>query len=169
MVPPHVPPPAFDDQQKQAKARSPRQEQQDAVRKQQKKTVQTSLQGDDDEKDETAATPSAPSVTESDDPFVQQMLAFFSKNGIDVESHRIVKKKKEADFTVRIPSSVGSLLYYCKAKDKKTCNDADLSTAYVQGEAKKLPVLFITTGTISRKAQSMLQSEFKTMTVKALG
>ncbi len=103
------------------------------------------------------------------DAFFGVMQSFFRQNDIEIEEHTIIKKKKEIDFIIRIPSSVGSLVYYCKAKDKKTCNDADLSTAYVQGQSRKLPVLFVTTGRLSKRAQTMLTTEFRHVTVKMLG
>ncbi len=103
---------------------------------------------------------------EPTDEFHISLIEFFSKNNIEVVDENVVRKKKEIDFILKIPSPVGTLMYYCKAKSKKRSNDADLSTAYVQGQAKKLPVLYLTTGELSKKANEMLQEEFKNLTVK---
>ena len=102
------------------------------------------------------------------DNFLDIVLAFFSKNNISVIERAVVRKKKELDFIVELPSPVGRLKYYCKAKNKKRVTEADLSTAYVQGQAKKLPVLFITPGNLSKKANEMRSVEFSNMTVTQL-
>ena len=65
-----------------------------------------------------------------------------------------------------MPSVVGEVDYYCKARKKKRINDGDLSSAYVQGHVKKLPVLFLTTGELTKKAKEMLGKEFQNMIVK---
>ena len=62
---------------------------------------------------------------------------------------------------IKIPSVMGELEYYCKAKNKKTVNDSDLSSAVVQGQLKKLPVMFLTTGELSKKAKEFLNTELK--------
>lgn len=80
----------------------------------------------------------------------------------------IVKKSTELDFIIKIPSPVGPLRYFCKAKTKKKVTHADLSALYVQGETKKLPVLFLTKGELNKKAKGMLENEFKNMRVQQL-
>ncbi|MBI5397830.1 hypothetical protein HZB03_00035, partial [Candidatus Woesearchaeota archaeon] len=47
-------------------------------------------------------------------------------------------------------------------------NDGDLSSAYVQGQIKKLPVLFLTTGELSKKAEDLASREFKSMFIKRI-
>ncbi|MBU1976307.1 MAG: hypothetical protein KKG59_07945 [Nanoarchaeota archaeon] len=100
--------------------------------------------------------------------FLDEIKYYFRKNGIDVVETNIIKKSTEIDFIVRIPSPVGHLRYYCKAKSKKKINHADLSAAYVQGESQKLPVLVLTKGELNKKAESMLDKEFKNMRVQKL-
>ncbi len=102
------------------------------------------------------------------DDFANKIYEYFRKNGIEIIEQRFNKKKTDAEFIVSVPSQVGSIKYYCKAKQKGLCNDADLSTAYVQGQAKKLPVLFLTAGKLTKKATQMLEKEFSTINVKAL-
>lgn len=100
-----------------------------------------------------------------DDPFLQQLLAFFSANNIKVVERVVLKRKAEYDFVLQVPSPVGSLQYYCKAKNKARVGEADLSQAYVQGQLKKLPVLFLASGSLTRPAQELLK-ELKGLTVK---
>ncbi len=69
---------------------------------------------------------------------------------------------------IEIPSSVGGLKYFCKAKNKKKVNDGELSSIYIQAQSRKLPVLFITKGEFTKKAKEMLEKEFKGLKVKQL-
>ena len=77
------------------------------------------------------------------------------------------RKRNEAEYLIRIPSSIGKLEYYCKAKIKKTINDADLDAIFAQGQLLKLPVLLITPGELNKKAKEKLK-EFKSITVKQI-
>lgn len=90
---------------------------------------------------------------------------YFNSKGIAVISVEVVRKNAEMDYVVDVPSQVGNITYYCKAKAKKRCNDGDLAAAYVKGQLKKLPVLFITTGELTKKAKEMLDREFQNMKI----
>jgi len=105
------------------------------------------------------------SVAVGDDPFLQQLLGFFAGNNIAVLEQVVLKKKSEYDFIVQLSSPVGQLHYYCKAKNKAKVGEADLSHAFVQGQLKKLPVLFLAPGALTKPAQDLLK-ELKGMTVK---
>jgi hypothetical protein len=102
------------------------------------------------------------------DAFLESVYEYFRKNGIEMISRDFNKKKTEAEFVISVPSPVGSIKYYCKAKDKKLCTDGDISSAYVQGQAKKLPVLFLSNGGLTKKATEMLEREFSSINVKSL-
>ena len=96
------------------------------------------------------------------------ILEYFRKNKIEIIENIENRKKKEAEFVISVPSPVGSIKYYCKSKDKKSCNEGDLSTAFVQGQTRKLPVLFLTTGKLTKTANQMLDKEFSSIKVKNL-
>ncbi|MFC1690942.1 hypothetical protein ACFL0W_02065 [Nanoarchaeota archaeon] len=104
-----------------------------------------------------------------DDEFSRRIKKYFSRNEIEIIEQTIIRKNSEVDFVINVPSAVGKLQYFCKAKTKKKINDGDLSTAFIQGQMKKLPILFITLGDITKKANELLEKEFKNMTVKKLG
>ena len=103
---------------------------------------------------------------EAEDDFLINITKFFEKNKINVVSSEVLKRNSEIDFIVEIPSVVGSLQYYCKARNKKRISDSDLSNAYVRGQLKRLPVLLLSQGELSAKAQELLNSELKNMTFK---
>ena len=102
------------------------------------------------------------------DEFLSKITWYFRKRNIAVTDKNVVRRNSEIDFTIEIPSPVGALTYYCKAKSKARVNDRDLSSAYVQGQLKKLPVIFLYTGELTKKAKEMLNKEFENMTVKKI-
>lgn len=102
------------------------------------------------------------------DDFFNEVQQYFNKNNINVLEQKVVRKNKDIELLVEIPSSVGNLKYFCKAKNKKRVNDGDLSSIYIQAQSKKLPVLFITTGELTKKAKEMLEKEFKGLKIKQL-
>ncbi|MBD3309745.1 hypothetical protein GF351_00850 [Candidatus Woesearchaeota archaeon] len=102
------------------------------------------------------------------DPFAKQAREFFSRNRIAVLQNSIVKKKTDIDFVIEVPSPLGPLPYYCKARKKKRINDGDISQAFLQGQLRKLPVMFLTTGELTKKAKAMIQKDFKGIVVRKL-
>lgn len=103
-----------------------------------------------------------------EDIFLKDIIKFFDKNKINIINSEVIKKNFEADFIVEIPSVVGSLQYYCKAKNKKRVSDSDLSNAYVKGQFKKLPVIFLSTGDLSAKAEDIIKKELNNITFKKI-
>jgi hypothetical protein len=102
------------------------------------------------------------------DPFFKKVLAYFKENEIQVLEYKVLRKNSEIDMMITVPSRIGSHEYYCKAKNKKKVNDGELSSIYVQSQAKRLPVIFITTGELTKKAKEMLAKDFKGMIVKRI-
>ena len=104
----------------------------------------------------------------SEDKFLSEVKRFFEKSNIELIEEKVVKKNLDLDLIVEVPSAVGNLVYYCKAKSKKRIGDSDLSSAFVQGQLKKLPVLFLTKGELTKKAREMLSKEFKNIKIKKI-
>lgn len=104
----------------------------------------------------------------SDEDFIEKVYAYFEEKKIEIIEENIIRKKTDLEFEIVISSTVGKVEYFCKAKNKKKCNDGDLSSAYLTGQMKKLPVLFITTGEITKKAKEMLKKEFKGLVLKKI-
>ncbi|MBU0459231.1 MAG: hypothetical protein KJ771_00315, partial [Nanoarchaeota archaeon] len=88
---------------------------------------------------------------------------------INVEETELIRKNSEIEFLVRITSVVGETTYFCKARKKKRCDEKDISAAYMQAQIKKLPLLFLYTEELTRKAQEMLESDaFKNALIKKI-
>ena len=98
--------------------------------------------------------------------FIDEILGYFRRNNIQLIEQSIIRKSSELDFIISIPTTVGNLQYFCKAKSKKKINDGDLSTVFIQAQSKRLPALFIGKGDLTKKAEALLKSEFKGMSYK---
>lgn len=92
------------------------------------------------------------------DEFMPVIDYFFKELKIEIEQKEVLRKNAEVNFILKVPSVVGSLRYYCKAKNKAKCDEKDLSTAYMEAQIKKLPLLFLYTSELSKKAQEMLDT-----------
>jgi len=100
--------------------------------------------------------------------FHNQIIKYFEKNNIRIIHEEVKKKKSDFEFILEVPTSLGNVEFFCKAKNKKLINDKDLAIASIQGQAKKLPVLFLTKGKPTKKASEMLLKEFKTLKIKII-
>jgi len=98
--------------------------------------------------------------------FLEEINSYFNNNKITIKNKEIIRKNSEVDFILEVPSTIGALEYYCKAKNKKRVNDSDLSSAYAQGQLRKLPVLFLTKGELTKKAKEISEKEFRQIKIK---
>ncbi|MBI2662426.1 hypothetical protein HYX11_03125 [Candidatus Woesearchaeota archaeon] len=92
------------------------------------------------------------------DTFIEDIEDHFKKLKIIIEQKETIRKNAELNLIVKVPSSIGQMKYYCKAKNKQRCDEKDLSSAYMEAQIKKLPLLFLYTNEIHKKAQEMLES-----------
>jgi len=95
--------------------------------------------------------------------FHNEVLSYFNKKNIRVLEENILRKSSEIEFIVELPSPVGSLKYFVRAKSKRKINDGDLSSVFIQAQTKRLPALFLAKGDLTKKAQNMLETEFRGM------
>ena len=110
----------------------------------------------------TAAAP------KGDDPFFQQITTYLVKRNIQILSYEVIKKKKEINLAITVPSAIGPIEYFCIAKKKRKISDSDLNAVFVQGRLKKRPTLFLTTGTLSKKAAAKLADELKEIVINKI-
>lgn len=107
-------------------------------------------------------------IPEYDDEFFKQLNKFFNKNDIKIKNAKMIRKNSDYEFIVEMNTPFGNTDYFCKAKSKKKCNEGDLSSAYLQGQNKRMPTVFITTGEITKKAKTKAKEEYKGLLVKEL-
>ena len=87
------------------------------------------------------------------------------KNNITIEFASIVKKTKEFDMIIRMKTPIGVTRFFAKYKNKKRSNDADISNAVVIGQSKQMPIAFITSGELSKKAREQVNKLFKNVMI----
>ncbi len=101
----------------------------------------------------------------SDSLFSQQVVDYLKERKIQIIKEESVKKNKDLELIVQIPSEAGMLTYYLVAKNKKKISDADLMLAYNKAHGKKMPLFFITSGELAKKTQHNLQQDLKGIVV----
>jgi len=102
------------------------------------------------------------------DRMFQKVKAYLDANRIIMREAVIKRKDSDVECIIEIPSSVGNLAFYCRAKDKKKVSDGDLSSLFMEAQHRKMPILYLVTGELSKKARQLLETEFRTMQVKSL-
>lgn len=100
-------------------------------------------------------------VQRSDPQFYSKVLSFIKSNKIEVLKEEIVKKNREFDFVVNIPTVFGRLKYLVKAKSKSSINEADVSIAFSEGQLKKIPVILLVDGKATKKASLMVEQKMQ--------
>ncbi|MBI2651766.1 hypothetical protein HYX01_04805 [Candidatus Woesearchaeota archaeon] len=100
--------------------------------------------------------------------FLREIISFFNKNNIQTIETIPTKKNFEADFIIELSTPIGNIKYFCKSKNKKIVNDADLSSAAIQAQSKNLPLFFLTNGNLTKQAKEMLNNELKNIAFKTL-
>lgn len=102
---------------------------------------------------------------QDDDEFLVLLSKYFQNDSILIEKYKIERANSIIQCIVSIQTPLGDLKYYCEARNIKKINDGHLSNAFIQGQLNGLPVLFVSTGSLTKKAEEM-KSNFKTMIVK---
>lgn len=108
-----------------------------------------------------------PILVDNGDLFLKRVRSFFERNKIVIRELTTVKKKSEFDIVIDVPSPLGVLTYFCKAKNGKRISNSDLSNAYVQGQLKKLPIVFLSPGELAKPAKVFMK-DLKGLTVSRL-
>lgn len=66
------------------------------------------------------------------------------------------RKKKEMTGHIRIETSLGEQRFYLIAKDKKRVGEKDILSLVESSKTEKMPILFLTSGTLDKKAEVLL-------------
>lgn len=121
-----------------------------------------------EQKHEEQSSLSQEILPEIKDDFLDKLKKFFKNHDINVIDAKLIRKGSEYDFIIEMKTPVGQAEYYCKAKSKKKCADGDLSQAYLQGQTRRIPTVFITTGEVTKKAKEKLKTDYKGMMLKEI-
>ncbi|MBS3107964.1 hypothetical protein J4468_03535 [Candidatus Woesearchaeota archaeon] len=100
--------------------------------------------------------------------FMEQSLTFFQQKGIQVLDEDVIRKQSDIEFVISVPSAIGHVKFFVKAKNKKKITPGDLSLAYSKAQSKKLPLLYISTGEISKKTEDYIGKNFDGLKFKKI-
>ncbi|MEM4637626.1 MAG: hypothetical protein QXK76_01200 [Candidatus Woesearchaeota archaeon] len=95
--------------------------------------------------------------------FLERVISKIHSLGLDIINKEKIKK---TEYIFVLKNHDNNEYIYCVAKEKKSINEGDLSTALVFSHQKKMPCIFITTGKPTKKVISMLEKEFKEIKVE---
>ncbi len=93
--------------------------------------------------------------------FFENIYEFLNKNKISVTQEEIIRKGKEINLIAKVSTSLGELTYLIKAIDKKSLSEKDIIYAHNNGNMKKMPVILLSKGKISKKAQKYINENLK--------
>jgi len=122
--------------------------------------IEREIKGVEPEKEDSIVEKIKKKITRKrkSDDFLTSILQYLKSINIEVVDHDVVRKNAEINLTIKASSVVGTMTYYCKAKNKLRCDDRDISAAYMESQIKKMPLLFLYPNDISKKAQELLNS-----------
>ena len=107
-------------------------------------------------------------TTQVEDSFIDTVQRFLNSKGIKVLTTELVKKKSECNMIVIVPSNIGELQYFCKGKNKKRNTEGDIAAAFVEGQLRNLPVVYVSQGEIPKKITDVVDKKYKNLRVLTL-
>ncbi len=105
--------------------------------------------------------------TQPDSEFSSEIKTYCKENNIRIQKITEVRRNSELDIIGLIPTAIGLVTFFIKAKNKKQSNDGDLASAILQAKKHFLPAIYLTTGKVTQKAQEA--EELQEITVKEIG
>ena len=101
-------------------------------------------------------------------PFYEEIINYFNKTNIEMLSEEQISKDREYSFTINIPSPIGKLKMYCRARNKKKLNEGDVAPALLKSKSQDLQCLFLTNGEFTKKSLQKMNKEYKGLIIKQL-
>ena len=108
------------------------------------------------------------STLHSEDEFTGSVLGFFGENRIFIIEQKLVKRNREMNFIIEFPSVIGTTCFYAKAKSKKKISDKDLNDAFDEAKSERLPLLFMSNGEMTKKAQNFIANQMRGIVFRQL-
>ena len=118
------------------------------------------------EEKETLLEQDKPKPKEKD--FEKVIISYLNRNKVSILEKQTIKKNRELNFVVNIPSNVGDLMYFVKAKNKKKINEGELLLAFTEGQNLKLPTLYLTNAETTKKAIKYMETNMKGLLYKKI-
>lgn len=100
---------------------------------------------------------------DQDDDFMKKLISFFDSKEISVIKGSVIKKNSDSEFEVYVKSQIGKLRFYVYAKSKKKITESDLGYAFVRSQNNNLPLCFVSSGELTKKALEFLENELNSV------
>ena len=131
-----------------------------------KQQIETTIRSETEKKETKSKKTRVQNIKKQvENTLLSEATNFLEGKKIQIMEQNTSKRNSEIDLIIKIPSSIGELNYYCKVFCKKKCNEKDFSSVYVEGQSRKLPILLLLKGSMTKKAKEMLENDFQTITV----
>ncbi len=104
-----------------------------------------------------------------EDAWLDEVRSFLGKQGARCTFPRVLRKGKEIEMLVDVPTPLGGSRYFCRAVKKQRIGESDIVQALYAAQDKKLPVLFITTGQLTKKIQEDRDQKYPGMLFVTMG
>ena len=98
-----------------------------------------------------------------EDEFAQTIRDHLNEKSISILDVIEIKKNRELNFIVTVPSNVGDLKYFVKARKRKRLSEGDILLAFTESQSKNLPLLFISNAELSNKAKAYIENNLPGM------
>ncbi len=91
--------------------------------------------------------------------FFDDVKKYLSESKIEIVREEF-NKRSEVSFVVKVGSDIGQLEFLLVGRNKKKISDVDLTMAHSKGQKMKLPVIFVSPGGLTKKAEKYLEKNF---------
>jgi len=102
-----------------------------------------------------------PAKETTPDEFFMHIKNYLATSHLTMNEVISQRKNKELIAVIKVPSALGDLDMLLIAKNKKKITNSDLSLVHQKSQARKLPLLFLTTGDISKKTGQHIEKNLK--------
>lgn len=103
---------------------------------------------------------STPTNSQAKRELPNELTKFFTKHGITSHEPIYNYENKEIHMKVIVPAALGTVPYFAIYLDKKKLNENDVGMAYAKGQQYKSPILLLSSGELSKKAEKFLEEEY---------
>ncbi len=135
-----------------------------------REVARTSISSDENKsesfKENQKSIPATPRLDKT--KFYDEVIVYFKKTNITMISEEQISKDREYDFIIDVPSGVGNLKMFCRARNKKKLTEADVAPALLKAKTKDLPCLFLSNGQFTKKSLALINKEYKGVILKSL-
>lgn len=112
-----------------------------------------------------AKMPTVARKVRGEDAWLEKVKRFLKEKGVSILRFESVRRGSEVDLWLVVPSALGEIEHYCKAKSKRRVDEADLRNAFAAAQLSKLPGMLLTDGELTRAAAKALD-KFKLKLIK---